>query len=724
MDGQEFINRIRAAAYGRSEPDPLGPARDRYSRPRLEPGSRTRSTVGQVAPMLPLEAPPSRAQQRAEYDAAQRSVTRPRAAPAYQPPSNQFAEAGQYALEQTGLPAVRRSARGFASGDMETGIEEGAMGALGVGTLLVGGRGARSAPDAPPMRAPQPPTRIYRGIVPDESRRSALGDRWWSDNPETASTYAPATADGAHVVPGLIDESGFLAVEAPPGTMFRSIPVSALPPEIRRAFPRTTQTVSTHEVAAAAESQGYRGVTFSGIRDGGYGGSAEPYGGFQTGDDGRVIAVFDDSTVRSPFPTGGALRPPPRQFGTASDGSVMPVRPPEPFRQSMVGGSDDLAEAARPGALRPAPDGSPPRPQPSDGGSPEVGRPLARLREQGFDTDAPLYRGHDGDPSTGHWRASEGMNGEGVYMTRDPASAERWALRQAENEPTVHAIYARGRIADSRDGLTFEEAREQGYSGLDYYQNGQYVETVIFDPINVSPSVSRRALSTDGGSPGAGGVPRNPSDPLASIAAPGRTRPTGSITDDPSGLPPEGLDTTPSVSDPVEMRMERARRMGFGDAEWYHGTDADVRAFDPNASPPHAPGASKFGHWMSDDPSFAENYGGTVMPLRARLQNPKVFTSEEWGRILDRHARNPDYFEALRARLQAAGHDGVVIEGRTDRVGRFEVRTPSNAAVFDPSNIRSRFAAFDPARSNSRDLLAGIAAPAAVGGALSERRRQ
>jgi len=109
-------------------------------------------------------------------------------------------------------------------------------------------------------------------------------------------------------MPGMIDESAMrlLHVDAPPGTMFRSIPVSSLPPDIRRAFPRSTQTVSTHEVAAAAESMGYQGVTFRGIRDSGYGGAAETYGGFGAGDPGRVFALFDpESAVQSPF--GGGL---------------------------------------------------------------------------------------------------------------------------------------------------------------------------------------------------------------------------------------------------------------------------------------------------------------------------------------------------------------------------------------------------------------------------------
>lgn len=49
---------------------------------------------------------------------------------------------------------------------------------------------------------------------------------------------------------------------------------------------------------------------------------------------------------------------PARLPGRATDGSVLPIRPPEPIRQSLVGGSDDLAEAAR---MRSGPDAGPVR---------------------------------------------------------------------------------------------------------------------------------------------------------------------------------------------------------------------------------------------------------------------------------------------------------------------------------------------------------------------------
>jgi hypothetical protein len=120
--------------------------------------------------------------------------------------------------------------------------------------------------------------------------------------------------------------------------------------------------------------------------------TAEMRGALQSRDD--ALAAPPMRAPMPEAPPSGALRPPPRQLGTASDGSVMPVREPQPFRQSMVGGSDDLAEAARPrGAL--------------DAGNGGAVR---------------LYRG-----------ITNGQLG-GRYWTRDPEYASRQALGQGDRD--------------------------------------------------------------------------------------------------------------------------------------------------------------------------------------------------------------------------------------------------------------------------------------------------
>lgn len=83
-------------------------------------------------------------------------------------------------------------------------------------------------------------------------------------------------------------------------------------------------------------------------------------------------------------------------------------------------------------------------------GQTELGqeRPDAeQLRAEGFDIEDPLYRGHEGDPSTGHWRASEGMNETVVF---DPANVSRSVARRTLNAPDGGAAGAGNQSAWAR----------------------------------------------------------------------------------------------------------------------------------------------------------------------------------------------------------------------------------------------------------------------------------
>lgn len=153
MNDREIINRIRAGVYSPGERDPFAATRDRFTTrpPAIDPNSM-QSVAGQYAPTVrreDLRPLPTRQEQEREYARLQQS---PREAPAYQAPTNQFADAGNQGLEMTGLPSVRRSAAAFADNRPREGIEQGAMGALSLATLGVGGRSAM--PGRAPMRAP------------------------------------------------------------------------------------------------------------------------------------------------------------------------------------------------------------------------------------------------------------------------------------------------------------------------------------------------------------------------------------------------------------------------------------------------------------------------------------------------------------------------------------------------------------------------------------------
>lgn len=114
---------------------------------------------------------------------------------------NQLENTAQGALEMTGLPSVRRSARAFASGDPATGFLQGGLGALGVIGMAAGGpRGAGAVADATIARrtptmgrtpfvnsaagqgAQRMPTTIREALanheIPSPNRSAFLSESW------------------------------------------------------------------------------------------------------------------------------------------------------------------------------------------------------------------------------------------------------------------------------------------------------------------------------------------------------------------------------------------------------------------------------------------------------------------------------------------------------------------------------------------------------------------
>jgi hypothetical protein len=140
-------------------------------------------------------------------------------------------------------------------------------------------------------------------------------------------------------------------------------------------------------------------------------------------------------------------------------------------------------------------------------------------------------------------------------------------------------------------------------------------------------------------------------------------------------------------------RMARAREMGFDvETPLYHGTDADFSAFRGET-------------WVSTGTARPNRQamrsggaGANVMPLvgRGRVKHMPISVQQRNVRPRDiQNARDAGYDA-----IEMTNHDG-------DR----------SRLIFDPSNIRSRFAAFDPARSGESDLMAGVPlALAGVGG--------
>jgi len=182
-------------------------------------------------------------------------------------------------------------------------------------------------------------------------------------------------------------------------------------------------------------------------------------------------------------------------------------------------------------------------------------------------------------------------------------------------------------------------------------------------------------------------------------------------------------------------RKKRGDDMGFDtDATYYHGTDEDFDAFDPasigsnfgfdkkgfffttskdsaNRSRKSYPEGSKFTY---TDAQKKAARGGRVIEANLKLKNPLTrkdidgFDSGSGGHSpIALYDMNRERIEKA---LESGNYDGVKIkaEGQT------------MVTVLDPSQIRSVDAAFDPAKSESSNLLASnpVATTAAGAGGL------
>lgn len=212
------------------------------------------------------------------------------------------------------------------------------------------------------------------------------------------------------------------------------------------------------------------------------------------------------------------------------------------------------------------------------------------------------------------------------------------------------------------------------------------------------------------------------------------------------------LSTVGKAADALDMsqeaRMARAKEQGFDvETPVYHGTDQVVNKFNPGRAS-RAEQANFRSVHMAEDPEFANLYaskpGGNV--TKAFIAKDGVIDGTKLIKIGSKEE------EILRDLLKGTGikpyvSDGLMppLQGYLDQVspakaekvlakhgvkgvkysarygnlvpGGMTVQARSDAyAMLDPSQIRSIHAAFDPAKRNSADLLASIAAAGLFGG--------
>lgn len=131
--------------------------------------------------------------------------------------------------------------------------------------------------------------------------------------------------------------------------------------------------------------------------------------------------------------------------------------------------------------------------------------------------------------------------------------------------------------------------------------------------------------------------------------------------------------------------MDRAKALGY-EIPAFRGVREEVKNLSPVTYSTNLPeGASMYAR---------SGTGANVMPLLIRSKNPYV--AKDYGDI--------GLFSEKKANeLKKAGFDSAMYS-QQQKSGSPYIEYVS----IDPSNVRSRFAAFDPARAKEADLLAGV----------------
>jgi hypothetical protein len=217
-----------------------------------------------------------------------------------------------------------------------------------------------------------------------------------------------------------------------------------------------------------------------------------------------------------------------------------------------------------------------------------------------------------------------------------------------------------------------------------------------------------------------------------------------------------GLDMNP------EARMQRANEQQFLPETVYHGTAGDIRSFEPETYGGSVTKANsaKMGTWFSDNPSVSAGYarmaaedapvqrlidqsneagrrgdfntqerliseaeelelggslinsgGQNVMPMRVR---GNLFEVDVEGATMSDLDDSQLYKWAQEAKGQ--GFDGLKIKNFSDNADYGTYTPATHYLIFDPKNIRSTNAEFDPAKADSADLLSSVETTSALRG--------
>jgi hypothetical protein len=169
-------------------------------------------------------------------------------------------------------------------------------------------------------------------------------------------------------------------------------------------------------------------------------------------------------------------------------------------------------------------------------------------------------------------------------------------------------------------------------------------------------------------------------------------------------------------------RMERAAELGFT-RPGYHITRSDFDQFKLGGGDPRISGDAVWFSPNAHHQPAAHNVAGRtekfregtrVIPSLLRTKNPLIIDDQmmlDWAKAA--FANDSDMFPHILPKqaadaIRGAGYDSILFGG--ERLPVYNKEIHKEILILDPRNIRSRFAAFDPEKRNSADIMAGIGA--------------
>lgn len=310
---------------------------------------------------------------------------------------------------------------------------------------------------------------------------------------------------------------------------------------------------------------------------------------------------------------------------------------------------------------------------------------MQRAQEMGFDTGTPLYHGTGFnvdafDIAKGGTLTGAPSARKAIWLTDNPDAADLYAVRQMDDvlqeggfyRPDLYERYKKKEITYSQmeEIMRAESVPEKPRLALrdlnEAIEKATDKRTARLFEQETERDVARLSRA------------RNPAKE--------------SIEFFDSNAAEFGFESTPATNEIKQkfVNLVEATRTAFNYNQKYNFTKSfeGEHQFSPN----EFEGAPK------------------IIPVYVRLRNPMIV--DQANNVYREQSFNDLVNEAIKA-----GHDGLVIRNTYDPVAMNAV------AIFDPSNIRSVNAAFDPASKESANILAGVGAVGA-GAAMMPREAE